>query len=138
MKSRRAAWIPVVTALIQREGRVLLGQRPAEKTLPGVWEFPGGKIEAGESPESALARELSEELGIEAKIGRLVFAATHNYTTTGILLLFYKVDSWKGELRPMHHSELKWVNPKELSETPLPDANRKILPQILHALGHNG
>ena len=105
--SKRQTWIPVVTALIRRKGMVLIGQRPEGQTLPGVWEFPGGKIEAGESPEVALQRELREELGIQAEIGNLAMAATHNYGTTGILLLFYFVDFWQGDLRSVHHSEIK-------------------------------
>lgn len=132
---RRHNWIPVVTALIQREGKVLVGQRPEGHSLAGVWEFPGGKIEPSETPEEALKRELKEELGIEADIGQLAFASTHNYGPTGIVLLFYHVQFWKGELRPVHHKELKWVAPQELGQWPLPEANRKILYRILHALG---
>lgn len=133
--SKRQNWIPVVTALIRRKGMVLVGQRPEEKTLPGVWEFPGGKIEAGESPEVALQRELNEELGIQAEIGNLALAATHNYGTTGILLLFYFVDFWQGDLRSVHHTEIKWVSPRELGQIKLPEANSKVLSRIQSALG---
>ncbi len=129
--TRRATWIPVVTGLIQREGKVLVGQRPEGQTLPGVWEFPGGKIELGESPEEALERELREELGIVADIGPLALAATHRYGLTGIVLLFFRIDFWKGELKPVHHTELKWVRPSELAKLKLPEANTIILPRIL-------
>lgn len=132
---KRPNWIPVVTALIQREGQILVGQRPEGQSLAGVWEFPGGKIEMGESPELALKRELKEELGIEAQIGGLALAATHHYGQTGIILLFYHVMYWKGELRSVHHQELKWIKPRELETLSLPEANRLILDRILHAVG---
>lgn len=132
---RRHTWIPVVTALIQREGKILVGQRPQGQSLAGVWEFPGGKIELGETPEEALKRELHEELGIDAEVGELALASTHNYGPTGIILLFYHVQYWKGELRPVHHTELKWLVPRELTQWALPEANRKILRRILTAVG---
>lgn len=135
MKSKRAQWIPVVTALIQKNDQVLVGLRPEGKNLAGQWEFPGGKLEAGETPEGALQRELSEELGIEAEIGPLRFASSHSYGDTGILLLFYDVFYWKGEPKTVHHNELRWINPEQLLQLDIPEANRKILPQILKILG---
>jgi 8-oxo-dGTP diphosphatase len=132
--AKRHQWIPVVTALIQREGKILVGQRPQGQSLAGVWEFPGGKIELGETPEEALQRELQEELGIEAEIGSLALASSHCYGSTGIILLFYRVNYWKGELRPVHHTELKWLTPEELPNWALPEANRKILPRLLRAV----
>ncbi|MGE0763672.1 MAG: 8-oxo-dGTP diphosphatase MutT [Bdellovibrionales bacterium] len=132
---RRNNWIPVVTALIQREGKILVGQRPEGQSLAGVWEFPGGKIELGETPEEALKRELQEELGIDAEIGELALASTHSYGATGIILLFYRVHFWKGELRSVHHTNLKWLEPRDLTKWTLPEANRKILPRILNAVG---
>ncbi len=134
----RPTWIPVATALLRRRDTVLLGLRPEDRELKDVWEFPGGKIEMGESPEQALNRELSEELGIEAEIGALKLAATHNYSGTGILLLFFEVCYWKGEVKPIHHLELKWVATADLSAQKLPDANLKILPRILRALASPG
>jgi 8-oxo-dGTP diphosphatase len=137
MTIRRAHWIPVVTALISRDGKLLVGRRPEDRSLPGLWEFPGGKIELGESPESALWRELNEELGIDAEIGGLAMATTHNYGQTGIILLFYHVHFWKGELRSKHHAELKWATPGDLRQWPLPDANRKILDRLLALIGED-
>jgi len=138
VKAKRANWIPVVTALIQSKGKVLLGQRPEGQTLPGLWEFPGGKIELGESPEMALNRELREELNIDAKIGELKIAASHKYSATGLIILFYSVQFWKGELKPLHHQNLRWVAPEELQKLALPEANQVILPQILSALKDHG
>jgi 8-oxo-dGTP diphosphatase len=127
---KRGNWIPVVAAILQRSERVLVGLRPEGHSLSGVWEFPGGKIELGESPEVALKRELKEELGIEADVGELILASTHSYGTTGILLLFFRVRYWKGELKPVHHTELKWAQPAELANLPMPDANRKVLDRL--------
>jgi 8-oxo-dGTP diphosphatase len=120
-----------VTAIIRKGPYVLVGKRPEGHTLAGQWEFPGGKIELGESPEAALARELREELGIEAEIGKIKLTFTHNYPEVGILLIFFEVLYWKGEPKPVHHTELKWIEPQELHNIDIPEANRKILPKIL-------
>lgn len=131
---KRNTWVPVVAALIRRQGKVLVGQRPEGGSLAKTWEFPGGKIELDESPESALARELKEELGIEAEIGKLSFAGTHTYGKTGILFLFYEVKFWKGQIKPNQHMDLRWVTNKELKELELPEANTKFLKQILEVI----
>ena len=131
---RRATWVPVVAALMRRTGKVLVGQRPEGASLAGQWEFPGGKIELGESPEDALQRELKEELGIDAEIGPLKMVATHTYGKTGILFLFYDVKFWKGQIKMQQHPDLRWVTPKELAQLDLPEANTKFLKQILGLL----
>lgn len=131
MALKRPTWIPVVTGLLRKGDKVLVGQRPVGHSLAGHWEFPGGKIEKNESPEVALARELQEELGIEAEVGRLMLASTHSYGDTGIVILFYEVLFWKGEPKPVHHMELKWVDASELKTLTLPDANRKIVDRIV-------
>ena len=131
---KRNTWIPVVAGLIRRQGKVLVGQRPEGASLAGTWEFPGGKIELGESPEDALARELKEELGVDAEIGPLKFVATHTYGKTGILFLFYDVKFWKGQIKTQQHLDLRWVTPKELEKLELPEANSKFLKQILEVL----
>jgi 8-oxo-dGTP diphosphatase len=133
MIHRGIRWIPVVTALVQSQGKVLLGRRP-EGSLAGVWEFPGGKIEAGESPEFALARELREELGIDATIGPIRLATTHSYGETTILLLFFSVLYWKGQPKAIHHTELKWVQPEDLQKEELPEANQRVLDAIIALL----
>ncbi len=134
MKAKRPLWIPVVTGLIMKGSKVLVGLRPEGKNLAGQWEFPGGKIETGEGPEEALARELREELGIEAEIGNIVYAGTHSYGDTGILLLFYIVKYWKGEPKNIHHREIKWVELEQLNTLDIPGANRKVLPHLLSQL----
>ena len=131
---KRNVWVPVVAALIKRQGKVLVGQRPEGGSLAKAWEFPGGKIELDESPEEALARELKEELGIEAEIGKLVFAGSHTYNKTGILFLFFEVKFWKGQIKPNQHIDLRWVTTKELSQLEIPEANSKFLKQILKVL----
>jgi 8-oxo-dGTP diphosphatase len=131
---KRATWIPVVAGLMRRQGKVLVGQRPEGASLAGTWEFPGGKIELGELPEEALARELKEELGIEAEIGPLKFASSHTYGKTGILFLFFEVKYWKGQIKTQQHLDLRWVTPKELGQLELPEANSKFLKQILEVL----
>lgn len=131
MKPKRGVWVPVVTGIIKRGGEVLVGQRPEGHTLAGQWEFPGGKIEKGESPEAALKRELNEELGIDADISDICLASTHNYGETGIILLFFEVLYWRGEPKPIHHQALKWIKPRELPQLNIPEANRKILDRII-------
>lgn len=125
----------MVAGLIRKEGKVLLGQRPIGDTFEGKWEFPGGKIEFGESPEVALRRELDEELGVQADIGRLLLATTHSYGSSGLVLIFYEVLFWKGQLKPVHHMDLKWVAIQELKAQPLPEANLKVIDRLVAALG---
>lgn len=134
-KQRKTHWIPVVAGFMKKGGQILVGQRPENHSLAGQWEFPGGKIESGETPEQALARELSEELGIEAEVGPLKLACTHSYGDVNILILFYEILYWKGEPKAKHHLMLEWIHPEELSHRNIPDANRRILDRIYSALG---
>lgn len=134
-RSRKVHWIPVVAGFVRKDKMVLVGQRPENHSLAGQWEFPGGKIESGETPEEALARELSEELGIEAQVGDLKLACTHHYGDVNILILFFEVLYWKGEPKAMHHLKLDWIEPNELMNRPIPEANVKILDRIFKALG---
>jgi 8-oxo-dGTP diphosphatase len=133
-KTKRPNWLPVVAGIIRRENSVLLGQRPETGTLAGLWEFPGGKIELGEQPAEALARELKEELGIIAEIGPLRLTTTHTYGEVGVLLLFFEINYWQGQPKAAHHTELKWVPASELKNLPLPDANRNVLDRIIALL----
>ena len=133
-KKKRASWLPVVAGIIRRENRVLLGQRPPNGSLAGLWEFPGGKIEMGEQPEQALVRELREELNIEVEVGSLCFSTTHNYGEVGVLLLFFEIKYWKGQPKAIHHGDIRWAEVSELQDIPLPEANRNVLDRITELL----
>ena len=131
-------YTPVVVGLICQNRKVLLGLRPKEnlikdhQSIADYWEFPGGKIKWEELPESALRRELKEELNIAAKIDELKI--THNYAYSSnhaVLLLFYKVISWQGEMKNLYHTNLKWVEPSQLKDYRLLPANKSILPQLI-------
>lgn len=133
-KPKRHPWLPVVAGIIRRENKVLLGLRPESGSLSGLWEFPGGKIELGEQPSQALARELKEELGIDVEVGPLRFSTTHHYGEMGVLILFYEVNYWRGQPQAQHHSEIRWVESTEIASMPLPEANRNVLDIILKLL----
>lgn len=133
-KRNKKHWIPVVAGLLKKGPYILVGQRPEDHSLAGQWEFPGGKIELGESPELALARELKEEIGIEAQIGELKLAVTHSYDEVGIIILFYEVPYWKGEPKALHHSQIEWIYPEELKTRTIPEANRRIMERLLGVL----
>lgn len=132
--SKKNHWIPVVAAFLKKDGKVLVGQRPENHSLAGQWEFPGGKIELGETPEQALARELDEELGIQAEVGALRLACTHSYGDVGIVILFYDIPYWKGEPKAIHHLQLEWIYPQQLRDRPIPEANRKMMDTLLKLL----
>ena len=107
----------VVAALIVRRGKVLICQRTRHQPMPLKWEFPGGKIEDGESPRAALARELEEELGIVPRIGREVAQITHRYRSgVAVELQFFLVDSYKGELENRIFADIVWASPAIIAE----------------------
>ncbi|MFT3673080.1 8-oxo-dGTP diphosphatase MutT [Aestuariivirga sp.] len=119
-------------ALIDADGRVLLSQRPEGKTLAGLWEFPGGKIEAGERPETALIRELKEELGIdvaESCLAPLTFAS-HAYSDFHLLMPLYVCRRWKGQVQAMEGQALKWVRAKDMRSYPMPPADLPLIPHL--------
>ncbi len=112
-------------ALVDAEGRVLLAQRPPGKSLAGLWEFPGGKIDPGETPEEALVRELREELGIdtsESCLAPLAFAS-HDYDTFHLLMPLYVCRIWKGEAAAREGQTLRWVRPNQMAALPMPPAD---------------
>ena len=118
-------------ALIDADGRVLLAKRPQGKTLAGLWEFPGGKVEEGERPEEALIRELKEELGIdvtESCLAPLTFAS-HAYENFHLLMPLFVCRRWKGIAKGIEGQELKWVYAKDLRSMPMPPAD---VPLIAH------
>ena len=119
-------------ALIDRDGRVLLAQRPAGKRMAGLWEFPGGKIETGETPEAALIRELGEELGIdtaESCLAPLTFAS-HSYDDFHLLMLVYVCRKWSGTPRPLEGGELAWVRAPRLRDYDMPPADIPLIPVL--------
>ena len=116
-------------ALIDRDGRVLLTQRPKGKAMEGLWEFPGGKIENGETPEAALVRELHEELGIEtwdSCLAPLTFAS-HSYDNFHLLMPLYACRKWRGVVWAQEEQNLKWVFPKDFHKYPMPPADVPII-----------
>jgi 8-oxo-dGTP diphosphatase len=122
----------VAAALVDGEGRVLLQQRAPGRDMAGLWEFPGGKVEAGERPEGALARELDEELGISVAIEALspaVFASADN-DGRHMLLLLYLCRKWRGDPRPIDAAALKWVRPDEMGALPMPPADEPLIPLL--------
>ena len=122
----------VACALIDPDGRVLIAQRPPGKQMAGLWEFPGGKIEAGERPEDALIRELKEELGItvkEACLAPFTFAS-HSYSDFHLMMPLYVCRRWEGTPASQEHSEIKWVKPRDLSQYPMPAADIPLIPML--------
>ncbi len=123
-------------ALIDPDGRVLLARRPEGKSLAGLWEFPGGKVESGERPEQALIRELKEELGIDVEtscLAPLTFAS-HAYEDFHLLMPLYVCRRWKGLVRGIEGQELKWVFAKDLKNYPMPPADLPLIPHLVELL----
>lgn len=117
-------------ALLDVDGRILLAQRPEGKSMAGLWEFPGGKVEAGETPEAALVRELYEELGIEtwdSCLAPLTFAS-HGYADFHLLMPLYACRKWNGTPRAKEGQTLKWVRANELRDYPMPEADIPLIP----------
>ena len=124
-------------ALIDSDFRVLIAERPAGKQLAGMWEFPGGKVEAGERPEQTLIRELKEELGItveEPCLAPLTFAS-HAYVSFHLLMPLYACRRWTGFAQPLEGQRLAWVRPTELRNYPMPPADEPLIPALIELLG---
>ncbi|WP_186418382.1 8-oxo-dGTP diphosphatase MutT [Bosea sp. CS1GBMeth4] len=127
----------VACALVDPDNRVLVTQRPEGKALAGLWEFPGGKLEAGERPEPALIRELAEELGIavkEACLAPLTFAS-HAYPEFHLLMPLYICRRWEGTVSSREGQALKWVRPGKLRELAMPPADEPLIPPLVDLLG---
>ena len=126
----------VAVALVDADGRVLIARRPAGKTLAGLWEFPGGKVEAGERPEIALIREMKEELTIdvaESCLAPLTFAS-HVYADFHVLMPLYVCRRWKGVVHPTEGQELQWAKPVRLRDYPMPPADLPLIPHLIDLL----
>ena len=117
-------------ALVDMDGRILIAKRPDGKAMAGLWEFPGGKVEPGETPEQALVRELSEELGIttwNSCLAPLTFAS-YAYDQFHLLMPLFVCRKWEGVVLPKENQELKWVYSKELKNYPMPPADIPLIP----------
>ncbi len=126
--------LPVIlvsaVALIDADGRVLLAQRPEGKSMAGLWEFPGGKVEPGETPEAALIRELREELGVDTQascLAPLTFAS-HAYETFHLLMPLFACRRWQGSPTPREGQRLAWVRARDLTTYPMPPADLPLVP----------
>ncbi len=126
----------VCAALVDADGRVLICQRPDDKDMAGLWEFPGGKVDPGENPENALVRELKEELGIEVGPRCLSPAsfASHDYGEFHLLMPLYLCRNWSGIPQPMEGQALKWVWPKQLTYYPMPPADKPLVTALTELL----
>ena len=116
-------------AMVDADGRVLMCQRPEGKALAGLWEFPGGKLEPGETPEACLIRELKEELDVEVRAACLapfVFAS-HSYEAFHLLMPLYLCRRWEGTARAVEHPQIRWVRPSAMSELPMPPADAPLV-----------
>lgn len=122
--------IRVVAAQIEREGRFLITQRRPEATLPLLWEFPGGRIEEGESDAEALARELREKVGLEIEVGPALMQVLHEYEGYSLELVLYRVSAW-GEARCLYVHDARWVPPEEFGEYEFPGADQRTVDELL-------
>jgi len=128
--------LPIVlvaaAALVNKRGEVLIAQRPEGKSMAGLWEFPGGKVDTGETPEYALMRELEEELGIETR--PCCFwpkgFASHSYDDFHLLMPLFVCRVWNGEVTAKEHQGIEWVKPMELANYPMPEADIPLVAQL--------
>lgn len=122
----------VAAALYDERGRVLIAQRPAGKSMAGRWEFPGGKIDAGESEHAALVRELREELGVEVRSAERMLELSHEYADRHVELCMWHVTAYDGVPHPHDGQSLKWVSPARLADEDLLEADRPIVERLAH------
>lgn len=123
-------------ALVDADGRVLICRRPEDKAMAGLWEFPGGKLEAGETPEAALIRELKEELGIDvgARCLSPLSFVSHDYGDFHLLMPLFITRKWDGIPAPLERQELKWVMPSQLRDFPMPPADVPLIAALTDSL----
>jgi 8-oxo-dGTP diphosphatase len=126
----------VAVALVDADGRVLIARRPEGKSMAGLWEFPGGKVEAGETPEAALIRELGEELGVTVKpacLAPLTFVS-FAYDDFHLLMPLWICRRWEGQVTPREGQTVKWVRPRDLRSYPMPEADVPLVPALIDLL----
>jgi 8-oxo-dGTP diphosphatase len=124
-------------ALVDGDNRVLIAQRPEGRSMAGLWEFPGGKVHADETPEEALVRELAEELGIDVCLTCLApfTFASHSYRDFHLLMPLYLCRNWGGEIAPREGQTVKWVRASRLADYPMPPADVPLIPWLRDLLG---
>jgi len=121
--------VAVTAAIIERDGRILIGRRKRGH-FTGRWEFPGGKVEEGETPEECLRRELNEELGIEARIGEFFLSSVYAYKHVTIDLLTYRAEILSGKISLNDHTELRWVAVRDLQGFDFPEADKAVIEKL--------
>lgn len=126
----------VSATLIDPKGQILLAKRPQHKPMPGLWEFPGGKLEERETPEQALCRELQEELSITVDESCLIpfTFVSHTYDDFHLIMPVYACSHWQGEAKALEHDEIKWVTPKDIVKYPVLEADYPIINQIANIM----
>ncbi len=131
-EAERPVLLVAAVALVDVDGRVLIARRPEGKAMAGLWEFPGGKVGPGETPEEALIRELEEELGIDVTENCLApfTFASHAYDRFHLLMPLYVCRVWEGSVRPLEGQALKWVRPVRLGDYPMPPADRPLVAML--------
>lgn len=121
----------VTAAIIKKDGKILICQRPEGKKLAGMWEFPGGKMEHGETPEEGLVRELREELGFEARVGKIIDAQAE-YGVGEFIILYYEVEIASGEPAALEHAQIKYVLPEELNSYEFPRTDSAVVKKLVN------
>ncbi|WP_317992764.1 8-oxo-dGTP diphosphatase MutT [Bartonella gliris] len=136
MRMKSSLLLVVACALLDQDNRVLLAERPQGKSLAGLWEFPGGKVEPGETPEASLIRELEEELGVHVQADNLLplTFASHGYKTFHLLMPFYLCYHYKGVAQGREGQNLKWVFIGDLDKYPMPDADKPLVQVLKNTL----
>lgn len=126
--------IPVAAAVIFKEQQLLIARRAQHKSQAGFWEFPGGKIEMGETPEACLLRELKEELAIEVKVNYFLMESVHHYDQISIVLKAYHCSYSRGDIQLQDHDKIEWISPSEFNQYNFAPADRPFLPYLISIL----
>ncbi|MBN2452891.1 MAG: (deoxy)nucleoside triphosphate pyrophosphohydrolase [Candidatus Omnitrophica bacterium] len=124
-------FLTVTAAVIEKDGKILIAKRRKGDRHGGRWEFPGGKLNTGESPEDCLRREIKEELGVDIEIGEFVCKSAFRYMLVPLELLVYRARHISGTFRPLDHDELKWVYPSELKAYDFVKADEKVVDKLM-------
>ena len=127
---RNAKMISVTAAILIHQGHILIARRPRGDQLAGYWEFPGGKLEKGETPQACLQRELYEEFGIRTRIGPFIDQNEYHYDHIAVRLLFYRAELESGDLQPTVHDAVRWVTPTQMGRYRFAPADRPIVARL--------